>query len=43
MTTKDFANHHANIIPILTLEWEWSNQYSTNSNVVLTYDGLEVV
>jgi len=43
MIAKDFSNHDAYIIPIYALEWEWSNQYSTNSNVVLTYDALEVV
>lgn len=43
MIAKDFANHDANIIPIYALEWEWSNQYSTNSNVVLTINGSEVV
>jgi hypothetical protein len=43
MIAKDFASHDAYIIPIYALEWEWSNRYSANSNVVLTINGLEVV
>ena len=43
MIAKDFASHYANIIPIYALEWEWSNRYSANSNVVLTINGMEVV
>ena len=43
MIAKVFASHDANIIPIYALDGEWSNQNSTNSNVVLTIDELEVV
>jgi hypothetical protein len=38
LLARDVANHDENIIPIYALEWEWSNQDSTNSNVVLTID-----
>ena len=41
LLTTISTNHANNIIPIYDPEWEWSNQNSTISNVVLTIDFYE--